>query len=84
MDPRCREHAEIIVDHSVEIEPGDQVVVDTNPAAEELLIALHEAIGDRGGGFRSRSAGEPTNAHDGRTFGPQTPRRSRLPSTSVR
>ena len=49
MDPRCREHAEIIVDHSVEIEPGDQVVVDTNPAAEELLIALHEAIGERGG-----------------------------------
>jgi len=49
MDQRCRQHAETIVDHSVDIEPGDDVVVDANPAGEELLIALHEAIGERGG-----------------------------------
>ncbi len=49
MDPRCRQHAETIVDHSVDIDPGDDVVVDANPAGEELLIALHEAIGERGG-----------------------------------
>ncbi|WP_254532347.1 aminopeptidase [Natrinema gelatinilyticum] len=48
MDPRIREHAEIIATHSVEMEEGDNVVVDAHPVAEDLVVALHEVIGDRG------------------------------------
>ncbi|WP_265109630.1 aminopeptidase [Halosolutus halophilus] len=48
MDPRIREHAEIIANHSVDLEAGDNVVVDAHPVAEDLVVALHEVIGDRG------------------------------------
>ncbi|WP_336135090.1 aminopeptidase [Natronomonas amylolytica] len=48
MDPRIREHAEIIVDHSTGVEQGDNVVISTPPAAEDLAVALHEVVGDRG------------------------------------
>ncbi len=48
MDPRIREHAEIIADHSTDIEAGDNVVVAAPPVAEDLAVALHEVVGDRG------------------------------------
>ena len=48
MDPRVREHAEIIVDHSVDLQPGDNVVIRAPPAAEDLVVALHERCGERG------------------------------------
>ncbi|PSQ02633.1 aminopeptidase [Halobacteriales archaeon QS_5_70_17] len=48
MDPRVREHAEIIVEHSTDIEPGDDVVIDAHPVAEDLVVALHEAVADAG------------------------------------
>jgi len=48
MDPRVREHAEIILDHSTEVESGDDVVVSAPSAAEDLTIALCEAAGERG------------------------------------
>ncbi len=48
MDPRIREHAEIIANHSVDLEAGDNVVIDAHPVAEDLVVALHEVIGDRG------------------------------------
>ena len=48
MDPRIREHAEIIVDHSIELESGDELVIEMPSAAEELAVALHELAGDRG------------------------------------
>jgi aminopeptidase len=48
MDPRIRTHAEIIVDHSTRIESGDNVVVNMPAAAEDLAVALHEVLGDRG------------------------------------
>jgi aminopeptidase len=48
MDPRVREHAEIIVDHSTRIGAGDDVVVWLPPEAEDLAVALHELLGDRG------------------------------------
>ncbi len=48
MDPRIREHAEIIATHSVDLQEGDNVVVDAHPVAEDLVVALHEVIGDRG------------------------------------
>lgn len=53
MDPRIREHAEIVVDHSVSLQAGDNVVISAPPIAEDLLVALEEAIGDRGGNTHS-------------------------------
>ena len=48
MDPRIREHAETIVDHSTGIEAGDNVVIAVPSEAEDLAVALHELVGDRG------------------------------------
>ncbi|MFB6183203.1 MAG: aminopeptidase [Haloarculaceae archaeon] len=48
MDPRIREHAETIADHSVGIQRGDDVVIDAHPDAADLVTALHEACADRG------------------------------------
>jgi aminopeptidase len=48
MDPRIREHAEIVVDHSTNVEPGDNVVISAPTVAEDLAVALHEVVGDRG------------------------------------
>jgi len=48
MDPRIREHAETIADHSTDIGAGDNVVIALPAAAEDLAVALHEVVGDRG------------------------------------
>ncbi len=48
MDPRIREHARIVVHHSLDVEPGDEVVVDAAPESEDLVVALHEELADVG------------------------------------
>ena len=48
MDPRIREHAAVIVDHSLDISEGDDLVIDAHPVAEDLVVALHELAADRG------------------------------------
>ncbi len=48
MDPRIREQASVIVDHSVDLQEGDTVVISAPSVAEDLVVALYEAIGDRG------------------------------------
>jgi aminopeptidase len=48
MDPRIREHARTVADHSVDLQEGDDVVVVAPPQAEDLVVALHEVLGDRG------------------------------------
>ena len=48
MDPRIHEHAEIVVDHSTRVEAGDDVSVVAPPAAEDLVVALAEKLGERG------------------------------------
>ncbi|MFQ3294126.1 MAG: aminopeptidase [Natrialbaceae archaeon] len=48
MDPRVREQAEIIVEHSVQVESGDNVVIRAPPAAENLVVALMEKLGEVG------------------------------------
>jgi aminopeptidase len=48
MDPRIREQAEIIVDHATDVQAGDNVVISAPAVAEDLAVALHEAVGDRG------------------------------------
>jgi aminopeptidase len=47
MDPRVRNHADVVVDHSLDVQQGDQVVVMAPPAAEDLVVALYEACGER-------------------------------------
>ena len=48
MDPRIREHASVIVDHSIDLSEGDDLVIDAHPVAEDLVVALHELAADRG------------------------------------
>jgi aminopeptidase len=48
MDPRIREHAQVVADHSTDIGEGDNVVVTAPAAAEELVVALHEECAERG------------------------------------
>ncbi|WP_313693044.1 aminopeptidase [Halorarum halobium] len=48
MDPRIREHAEIIVDHSIDLGAGDDLVVQLPSEAADLAVAVHELAGDRG------------------------------------
>ncbi|SFF80844.1 Leucyl aminopeptidase (aminopeptidase T) [Halopelagius inordinatus] len=48
MDPRIREHAQIIADHSADVQSGDDVVISAPAVAEELAVALHEACAERG------------------------------------
>jgi aminopeptidase len=48
MDPRIREHAAVVVDHSIDLQAGDDLVIDAHPVAEDLVVALHELAADRG------------------------------------
>ncbi|MEF8901669.1 MAG: aminopeptidase [Halovenus sp.] len=48
MDPRIREHAEIIANHSVDLQAGDDVVIRAPPEAADLVTALHEVVGEHG------------------------------------
>ena len=48
MDPRIREHAAVVVDHSIDLDEGDDLVIDAHPVAEDLVVALHELAADRG------------------------------------
>ena len=47
MDPRVREHARILVDHSASIEAGDNVLVSAPPVAQDLAVAVYEELGKR-------------------------------------
>jgi aminopeptidase len=48
MDPRIREHAEIVVDHSLDVGAGDDVVVAAPAVAEDLVVAVYELLADLG------------------------------------
>jgi aminopeptidase len=48
-DARVEKFAQILVDHSAEIRPGDRVAIESTTAAEPLVRALTAAILDRGG-----------------------------------
>lgn len=47
MDPRVREHAATIADHSTDIQEGDNVVILAPSIARDLVTALHEEAGNR-------------------------------------
>ncbi len=48
MDERVRRHAELLVEHCTDLAREDDVLVRAPAAAEELVVALYEAIGQRG------------------------------------
>ncbi|GAA0649556.1 aminopeptidase [Salarchaeum japonicum] len=48
MDPRVRDHADVIVSHSTSIEPGDRVAVTAPPVAEDLAVAVYERLAEAG------------------------------------
>jgi len=48
MDPRIRDHAQTIIDHSTDIDNGDRVVIGAPAAASDLVIALYEECANRG------------------------------------
>ena len=48
MDERVREHAEVLVDWSARVDPGDDVVMDVSEGAHELAVAVAEKLGERG------------------------------------
>ena len=48
MDERVREHAEVLVDWSARVDPGDHVVVSVAEDAHDLGVAVAEALGERG------------------------------------
>jgi aminopeptidase len=48
MDPRVREHAEVIVNHCTNVERRDNVSIYAPPVAEDLVVALYELLGERG------------------------------------
>ncbi|MFB6284801.1 MAG: aminopeptidase [Halobacteria archaeon] len=48
MDSRIREHASILVNWCTEIESDDDVLITASPEAEDLVLALHEKIGEKG------------------------------------
>ncbi|UWG49102.1 Leucyl aminopeptidase (aminopeptidase T) [Halanaeroarchaeum sp. HSR-CO] len=59
MDPRIRRHADVLVDHSTEIEAGERVVVSVPPAAEDLAVAIYERLGEIGARPVMLSGGTP-------------------------
>jgi aminopeptidase len=48
-DPRIEKLAQILVDHSAQIKPGDRVAIEATTAAEPLVRALYSTILKRGG-----------------------------------
>ncbi len=48
-DPRIANLAKVIVDYSVGIKPGDQVVLTATPAATPLIHEMYRLIMQRGG-----------------------------------
>ncbi|KAB1192651.1 aminopeptidase [Haloferax sp. MBLA0076] len=48
MDPRIQQHAAVLVDHSISVNPGDSVIIAAPGLAEDLVVALYEKLGERG------------------------------------
>ena len=70
MDERIREHAEVLVEWSARVDPGDDVVVDVAEDAHDLGVAVAEKLGEVGANVvTTYGADEVTRAylksHDG-------------------
>ncbi|MFC6961131.1 aminopeptidase [Halocatena marina] len=58
MDPRIREHAEVVIEHSTKIESGDNVIISGSQLADDLVVALYELCGERGANPMRMGAGD--------------------------
>ncbi len=58
MDPRIREHAEVLIDWSARVEPGDDVVVYVSEGAHDLAVAVADRLGERGANLVTRYASD--------------------------
>ncbi|MFC4358004.1 aminopeptidase [Halobium salinum] len=70
MDPRVREHADVLVDWSARIEAGDDVVVSVGEGAHDLGVAVAAKLGEVGANTVTTYASEEMGraylrAHDG-------------------
>ena len=71
MDPRIREHAQLVAE-AVDLSAGDDLVIKAEPHAEDMLVALYELAGERGANpvaLRTNRSGRAIRAylraHDG-------------------
>ncbi len=74
MDDRIHQHAEVLVDWSARVEPGDDVVVSVDEGAHDLAIAVAAELGERGANLLATYGSAEVSraylrAHDGE-FGP--------------
>jgi aminopeptidase len=70
MDPRVREHAELLVEWSARIEPGDNVVVSVAEGTHDLAVAVADVLGEIGANVATTYASDEVErayqrAHDG-------------------
>jgi len=49
IDSRIQKLAQILVDHSAQVKPGDRVAIETTTNAESLVYAIYELVLQRGG-----------------------------------
>lgn len=58
MDERIERHAELLATYCTDVKPGDDVLIFAPPVAEDLVVALFEQVGNRGGRplFQARSS----------------------------
>ncbi len=64
MDSRVLEHAEVIVGHCTDVQPGDDVLIQGDPMTEELQLAIAEACGSIGANVST----DPSNPRVGAPF----------------
>ena len=64
MDHRVRRHAEILVDHCTDVEADDNVLIKAPATADDLVVALHEHLGEQG----ARPTTSWTNSRAGRAY----------------
>ena len=65
MDPRIREHAQLIAD-AIDLSAGDNFVIKSEPPADDLVTALYEIAGERDArplGIRTNRSGRAIRAY---------------------
>ncbi|WP_135821726.1 aminopeptidase [Halostella litorea] len=88
MDERVRRHAEILVDHCTDIAAEDDVLIRAPTPAEDLVVALHERIGEVGAcpslsWLNSRAGRAYARAMDADDFRLNEPRLAAMEETDV-
>jgi aminopeptidase len=88
MDPRVHDHAEILVEHSTDVQPEDDVLVRAPPVAEDLAVAVMQKLGEVGANANlqlssSRADRAYKRAMDAEDFELSEPRLAAIEETDV-